>query len=261
MFPPLETGFQQPKLVQTFIREYFVGIDQIERHMGRHTIHFFLLDIPGLDFAALVPKGDFVTGILLGKDLSQEIVEAFFKTDEVKKCMPPGWLPEEFACRCAPRINITGAIHPYADRMVFLGDSGVSRLYKDGIGAAYRAAKHAAVTAIFHGIADEDFRRHYWPACRSTENDNRVGKLIFKVVHFIKPRRFMINGMIQMVASEQTKEANQRWMSNILWDMFTGSAPYQDIMIRISNPAFWGRFIWHVGSSPLAWRPGWKQAL
>jgi flavin-dependent dehydrogenase len=261
MFPPLETGFQQPKLIQAFIREYFVGREQIERHMGRHTIHFFLLDLPGLDFAAVVPKGDFVTVTLLGKDLSQEKVEAFLNTKEMKTCMPPGWQPDEFACHCAPRMNISGAIHPFADRMVFLGDSGVSRLYKDGIGAAYRAAKHAATTAIFHGVAEEDFRRHYWPACRSTEYDNRVGKLIFEFVRYLKPRRFMMSSMLRMVAREQSKPADQRRMSNILWDMFTGSAPYRDILIRIFNPAFWSRFLWHVGSSPRVWRPGWKQAL
>jgi flavin-dependent dehydrogenase len=258
MFPPLKTGFQPPKLVQTFIREYFVGREKIELYMGRHTIHFFLLDLPGLDFAALVPKGDFVTMTLLGKDLSQEKVAAFLKTNEVRNCMPPDWLSEEYACHCSPRINISGAIHPFADRMVFLGDSGISRLYKDGIGAAYRAAKHAATTAIFHGIAEEDFKRHYWPACRTTENDNRIGKLVFQFVRYLKPRRFMMNGMIQMVESEQTQLAQQRRLSPVLWDMFTGSAPYRDILIRILHPFFWGRFIWHVGSSPLIGRPVWK---
>lgn len=249
LFEPLETGFQQPEMVQTFVREYFVGQEKIESHMGHHTIHFFLLDLPGLDFAAVVPKGNYVTVYILGNDLSKELFEDFLNTPEAKDCMSPGWQPEAFICHCAPRINISGAIHPYADRMVSLGDSGVSRLYKDGIGAAYRAAKYAAATAIFHGISEEDFRRHYWNSCQRMEYDNRAGKFIFAVVRKLKPRRFAMRGIIRMVENERPKQAGQRRMSKIMWDMFTGSAPYREILMRCFHPAFWGHFLWYVGTS------------
>lgn len=261
MFTRIEPGFQPPKTVRTFIREYFVGSEKIERFLGRHTIHFFLLDLPGLDFAAIIPKGDFVSVTLLGKDLNKEKAEVFLETKEVKGCMPPDWRPEDYHCHCNPRINITGAVHPYADRMVFLGDSGISRLYKDGIGAAYRAAKYASATAIFHGIGEEDFKRHYWRSCQSTEYDNLIGKLIFAFVRHLKPWHFAIHGMTQMVVSEQTKPSSQRRMSGILWDMFTGSAPYRDIFIRFFHPAFWSLFLWHTGSSLFHRRLTWKQVL
>ena len=64
-------------------------------------------------------------------------------------------------------MNIRGVAEPYADRIVFVGDAGVSRLYKDGIGAAYRTAKAAARAAVFQGVSADDFRRHYQPVWRA----------------------------------------------------------------------------------------------
>ena len=63
--------------------------------------------------------------------------------------------------------------------MVMVGDCGQTRLYKDGIGAAYRTAKAAATTAIFHGIAAGDFAQHFGPVCRALATDNTIGKVIF----------------------------------------------------------------------------------
>jgi flavin-dependent dehydrogenase len=259
LFEPLNPGFYQPLTTQTFVREYYLGKEDIERSMGQHTIHFFLLNRPGMDFAAIVPKGNYVTICVLGKELSAESFDSFLNTPEVKSCMPPDWRPEKFACHCTPRINIGGAIHPYADRMVFLGDSGVSRLYKDGIGAAYRAAKAAAATAVFHGVSQADFQQHYLNRCRRMEGDNRLGKLIFLAADQIKRWRFATQAMVQMVVNEQPKESRDQRMSKILWDMFTGSAPYQEIFYRVFHPAFWSRFLWYLGSAFLR-RFEWKQA-
>ncbi len=249
LFQPLEPDYQPPETVQTYVREFFLGREAIEQSLGAHTIHFFFLNSPGLDFAAIVPKGNFVTVTALGQDLDQDRFEKFLVTPAVTGCMPSGWQGKEFVCHCSPRINVTGAVHPYADRMVFLGDSGVSRLYKDGIGAAYRAAKYAAQAAVFHGIGNEDLRRHYWALSQSMERDNLIGKSIFRLGRLIKPRGFAIRTMLKLVASEQTKKNSQRRMSTILWDMFTGSSPYRDILWHGIHPAFIGQWIWHLTSS------------
>ena len=163
--------------------------------------------------------------------------------------MPPDWQPEQFACRCAPRINIKAAVQPFADRVVFLADCGATRLYKNGIGAAHRAAKAAAATAIFHGIAAEDFRGHFWPTYQEMVTDNALGKVIFGITRQIQHRRFARRALWQMTSGEQHKPANQRWMSTILWDTFTGSAPYREIFLRCLHPAFWIGWLWHVAAS------------
>jgi flavin-dependent dehydrogenase len=248
LFAQVEPGYRPPATAQVSIREYRLGAEVVERHFG-NCIHTFLLDIPGLDFAALVPKGGYVTATLVGIGEPDTLMHAFLNSPEVKQQMPPGWKPEEAVCHCSPRLNITGAVRPFADRLVFIGDSGVSRLYKDGIGAAYRAAKAAVTTVIFHGIGAEDFRRHYWPMCRTMAFDNRIGKLIFAVAHQILRLRFARRAVLQMVAAEQQRRLAERRMSAVMWDIFTGSAPYREIFLRTLHPAFGMRLLWHLAVS------------
>jgi hypothetical protein len=49
-----------------------------------------------------------------------------------------------------------------------------------------------------------------------------------------------------MVAREQQKEGSQRRMSGILWDLFTGSAPYRDILMRTFHPGFMAGIGWNL---------------
>jgi hypothetical protein len=61
-------------------------------------------------------------------------------------------------------LPVGAVARPFLDRLGLLGDCGVNRLYKDGIGGAYRMAKAAAKTAVFVGISAADFEKHYLPA-------------------------------------------------------------------------------------------------
>jgi len=225
-----------------------LGEEEISRFLGS-SMHVFLLNIPRLEFAAIIPKGDYVTVCLLGEEIDSELVQSFLGSAEVKKTMPPGWSPDQFTCQCSPHINVQGAIQPFADRMVFIGDCGVTRLYKDGIGAAYRTAKAAATTAVFQGISAEDFRRYFWPACQAISTDNTIGKAIFSVTRQIQKSRLARRAVLRMCESEQGQEGRHRRMSMVLWDMFTGSAPYRDILMRALHPAFLLRFLWGLASS------------
>ncbi len=49
-----------------------------------------------------------------------------------------------------------------------------------------------------------------------------------------------------MTAREQQTKGSRQRMSKVLWDTFTGSAPYRDIFLRTLHPAFLGRFLWHI---------------
>jgi flavin-dependent dehydrogenase len=240
----LPTGFRFPTVAKTFICEFRLGADFIQQHLGS-AMHVFLLDLPKLKFAALIPKGDFVTLCMLGERIDVDLVESFLNAPEVTACFPEGSLPQT-ACHCFPRINVRAAVQPFADRLVMIGDCGVSRLYKDGIGSAYRTAKAAANTAVLEGIAAEDFRRDYWPACRSIDIDNQIGKLVFAVSRLPQKSRFYRRGILRMTIREQLKTGGIRHMSNILWDIFTGSAPYREVLLRSLHPAFIAGFCWNL---------------
>jgi flavin-dependent dehydrogenase len=229
-------AYRPPEVTKTHIREYKLPRELIDEYLG-DSMHVFLLNIPRLEFAALIPKGEYVTACLLGEDIDNSLIDAFLDAPEVKQCFPPSWRPEAMSCKCSPRISVRGAARPFADRLVFIGDSGVTRLYKDGIGAAYRTAKAAATTAVLHGVSAADFENHYAPVCRGIERDNGIGRKIFAVSREVQKRRFARKAIVRMVAAEQAGGSSRR-MSTILWDMFTGSAPYRDILVQAAHPRF-----------------------
>jgi hypothetical protein len=245
LFEDLDVGYIPPRTTKTYICEYGLGGEVLENSLGS-SMHTFLLNIPRLEFAALIPKGDYATVCMLGKKIDKQLVRSFMETPEVKRCFPLGWDHEKEACRCLPKINIKGSKHPFGDRLVFIGDCGISRLYKDGIGAAYKTAKAAATTAVFQGISHEDFEIHFLPACQKLERDNKIGKLIFSSVGLIQHFRFARRAILRIVSWEQKREKGPRFLSTALWDMFTGSAPYREVLWRMVHPVFLGRFFWNL---------------
>lgn len=267
LFEEAALGYKAPRTAKTYIRELYLGQETIEKYLGS-AMHVFLLNLPGLEFAALIPKGDYVTLCLLGGEIDGALVESFLGAPAVNQCLPPNWRELQEICHCSPRINVQSAVRPFADRIVFVGDCGVTRLYKDGIGAAYRTAKAAALTAVFEGISGADFRRHYWPVCRRIANDNALGKLIFGVTRHLQKWPHDRLGVLRMVAGEQQRNGGGgRRMSMVLWDIFTGSAPYRDILLRTLNPVFLAGFFWSIVTASCLprnqandWRMPWKRA-
>ena len=242
LFESLGFACERPTTTKVYITELNLGQETITERFG-NSMHIFFLDIPRLDCAAMIPKGDFVTVCLLGDDIDRDLINAFFETEAVRRCFPAGVAPEQGACHCQPRINIREAKRPFVDRVVLVGDCGATRLYKDGIGAAYRAAKAAARTAVFRGVSTADFEKGYWPTYRSIAGDNRYGLLLFGVVHQIKKLSPFVRGVMRMTAREQRASDATRRMSVVLWDMFTGSAPYKEIFFQTLDPRFVSRFL------------------
>jgi hypothetical protein len=124
-----------------------------------------------------------------------------------------------------------------------VGDSGITRLYKDGIGAAYRTAKAAASTAVLHGISEADFRAHFWPTCQTICRDNAIGKMLFSTTALMKRFRFMRRIIHRMLAREQSVPQAAPHMSTLMWNMFTGSAPYVEMLRGTARPGFVGNFL------------------
>ena len=241
--------FERPDRTKTFICEFHLGRELIRETFGP-SMHVFLLDIPKLEFAALIPKGDYVTLCLLGDDIDEALIEKFFAAPEVRNRFPGGVIPEH-VCHCYPRINTRAARPVYGDRLVLIGDSGSTRLFKDGIGAAYRTSKAAAKTAVFHGVGARDFEKHYAPLCRKISNDNQVGKFVFNVASLVQKARFARRGILQMTAQEQRQTERPRRMSGVLWDLFSGSASYTNVFVRTLHPAYIGSLVWHLVSGNL----------
>ncbi|MCK5703482.1 MAG: hypothetical protein KAI29_20130, partial [Cyclobacteriaceae bacterium] len=167
--------------------------------------------------------------------------------EAVRKLFPPGIKLEDITpCKCFPSINIKGAKLAYDDRVVLVGDSASSKLYKNGVGAAYITGKAAANAAVFNGISANSFRKYYQPVCTDLDRDNILGKFIFSVTGIIQKSVLLKSAMLGMVISEQGRDNHKRWMSSVLWDTFTGSAAYKDIFLRCMNPLLLTSLIWNI---------------
>lgn len=253
LFQQPELSYKPPLTVKTAIFEHYLGEETVSKIVG-DSMHVFLLNMPRLEFAAIIPKGDYVTICMLGEDIDNNMVDSFLNSPEVKACLPSELLADRSSCRCKPRINVQGAFQPYADRLLFVGDCGVTRLYKDGIGAAYRTGKAAATTAVFQGISAESFERHFWPVCRSIRRDNSYGKVTFAFTREIQKWRFARRALLRMIAGEQRDRSGGQRMSRAVWDIFTGSAPYKEVLVRSVHPLHLIRLFWNLAISALSIR-------
>jgi hypothetical protein len=245
LFEKLGFGYKQPSTRKTCNAEFELGSSYIGTEL-KGSMHAFLLDLPKLDFAAIIPKGDYVTMCLIGDSITSDFVSSFVKNPVVNKHLTRNGEEITSACRCAPLASLGDATHPFGDRVVLLGDCGMTRLNKDGIGSAYRVAKTAASTALFKGISSKNFDEGYGRLCRAINADNRYGRLIFNVVGIIKKTPWLTRAVMRMARNEQRQSGGQRHMSVVLWDMFTGSAPYREVFLRCLHPGFWSRLIWNI---------------
>lgn len=257
LFEELGFGYQPPPVNKGYLSEIYLGVEKTKKYFGMAAMHIFLLEIPGLKFAALIPKMENITVCLLGEDINREIIQQFFAAPEVRACFPPDWEGIGDVCRCMPKLNLGPARHPYHHRLVMVGDCAIARLYKDGIGAAYVTAKAAAVTSVFLGVSREDFQRHYDPVIQRMDRDNRVGEVIFYVTTFYQRSLLLRMGMVRMVSREKNLPLHARDMSRVLWDTFTGSAPYWEIFLRTLHPRFIFRLCIATLLSLQRWVVGW----
>ncbi len=249
IFKSICPSFEPPETTKTYISEFKMEPELIDKHFG-NSMHVFLLNLPNIKFGALIPKGRFVTLVLLGNDINKEIASSFVNSDAVRKLFPPEIdLDDITPCKCFPSINVKGAKLAYDDRVVLIGDSASSKLYKNGVGAAYITGKAAANTAVFNGISAAAFKKYYQPVCTNLERDNVLGKFIFSVTGIIQRSHLLKSAMLALVITEQGKKNQNRRMSSVLWDTFTGSAAYKNIFLRFLNPLLLIPLLWSIMKS------------
>jgi len=137
LFADLGLSFGPIKTARAYIGEMRLGRETVKNTLG-NAMHTYLLDLPGSEFGALIPKDEYVTICILGDDVDAALVSQFMNSPEVTGTLGMAFTADSLACRCSPRLNVGASGRPFADRVVLVGDCGVSRLYKDGIGAVHR---------------------------------------------------------------------------------------------------------------------------
>jgi len=241
VFENVGFGYSGPRTVSTAIAEVELPDGEILQRLG-DSIHLFLVPIKGMKFAAIIPKGNHVTVCILGKNLNTKFIKRFLNDPVVTQVLPAS-VTEKLSCGCFPKMSTSAAKKPFTNRIVACGDAGSSRLFKDGIGAAYFMGKAAAKTAVFQGVSERHFRRHYYPVYKSLITDNYFGRVLFTFTDMFKFIKILTRTMLGTVGKEQGRKNGRATLSDILWDMFTGSERYKKVFFRaISVRMFFDMF-------------------
>ena len=66
-------------------------------------------------------------------------------------------------------------------------------------------------------------------------HDNDFGKILFTVSDMHKKYSLLTGAMLRLVQKEQSDAQNEKVLSSILWDMFTGNERYKSIFKRSFN--------------------------
>ncbi len=201
-------------------------------------VHIFFDYPPGLIFGGLIPKGRYANISLLGRKLPPDAVSDFLEGHDLMRLFPDG---APTLCGCTPRVVVSPASGYYADRFVAVGDAAVTRLYKDGIGAAFVTSEAAARAAVQRGVAREDFAAGYRPVCQQIAADNRYGQLLFRSWDLIRRLPFLLNAWRGAIVVEADRPPATQIYTRVLWGMFTGDESYRQIvLLSISRPALLG---------------------
>jgi len=218
-------GYRPPKTLITFQAEARLGEETILKEFG-NSIHIYVPKYSPIRYATVVPKKDFATITLIGrKDPDQGILDEFRKFKDLSAKL----LSTKPQCFCFPRITVSPARKPYADRVVVVGDASFSRHYKNGIESAFHTAEMAAEAAFSHGISSQSFALHYYQkAKRSIINDNRYGRILFFLNDLISSVPLLTQAHFNLARGKREKGPSQK-LQFVLWNMFTGNLPYREI--------------------------------
>jgi flavin-dependent dehydrogenase len=181
---------------------------------------------PGLIFGALIPKGRYANISLLGQKMPLDAIPAFLEGHGLLERFS---LDGHGLCGCTPRVAVSMAANFYADRLVAAGDAAVTRLYKDGIGAAFLTAEAVARTAIQRGVARADFAAGYKPVCKRIDTDNQYGRWLFRLWYLSRRSPFLLNAWRRAVQAEASLPTAAHVYTRVLWGMFTGSESYRKL--------------------------------
>jgi len=220
-------GYEEPLTVTTAIAELHMSEQVVAQYFG-NSIHLFLLPDKGLKFAAMIPKGAYVTLCILGSEIHGRTVDDFLDKPVVKVVLPKSD-PYKLECRCLPKMNVGAPKIAFSDRVVMCGDAGSTRLFKDGLGAAYLMGKAIAKTVVFHGVGRQHLKGSYKPVYRSILIDNYFGRVLYAVTDILRKNSVFTKGMLEVIQREQEGVAGHVVLSSILWDMFTGNERYRNI--------------------------------
>ena len=238
-------GYLPPKLRQALIFELELDPEhalELEREI--FFVEYGSKSLP-LDMCSLIPKGRFVTVVLMGPAIDHltdhalvpGVIHEFLQLPHIKKILPRR-VKLENTCACHPNMVVGIAKNPFANGIAMVGDLATARLYKDGILSACETAAALADTLLTLGIDAESLRRGYWPAVKRIGGDNRYGRWVFLLHNIIFRSPVLSRILYQAIISERKEQFKERRrLESILWKIASGDDSYRNILLAMMHPS------------------------
>lgn len=239
---------QPPKVRKAVIAEMRDSEDRMRVIEGEvHFVQYGSKDLR-IEMASVMPKKDWLTTVLIGRSVdraepskSLDLVERFLQLPNIRRLVPHK-ARLTVRCCCNPNLTVGAAKNPYGHRLALTGDLAVARLYKDGLYSAYMTSSALADCVLDHGIDETSLSRHYEPMVRRLHADNRYGRVIFWISHYVLARPALSRILYRAVITERmTKPQVQHRLAPVLWQVASGDDTYRHILAGMLHPASLGR--------------------
>ena len=199
-----------------------------------------------MEHIALVPKGEYLTVAAIGKHIDKavlpketlKVIKRILELPQLERILPDiASCP--VACACSPMMTVSVARNPYADRLAIIGDAVGSRLYKDGLYAAYLTASRLAHIVLREGTDKKTLARMYGKTVKWLSWDNRFGKLVFRLMQLTFSNPLLSRILYQTFATElKIRDKSKRPLGEVLWKIASGTADYREILRICSVTVF-----------------------
>jgi flavin-dependent dehydrogenase len=176
------TPYRAPHCIETLITKLHPPIGQMVRHGG--TVYAFLPPFDGVEFAAIIPKGNHLTLVMAGRKLRTEMMDRLLQWGPVREIVRPDECREQPPEYHKGRFPTSLARHIHGERYLTIGDAaGLVRPFKGkGVTTACQTGYLAATTMLDCGVG-EDAMRHFYAECQHLTDDIFYGRIIRKLVH------------------------------------------------------------------------------
>jgi flavin-dependent dehydrogenase len=220
-----EVGYTPPKAMESaVIKLHPADRTVIERFKGK--IETFLAPVPGAAFAAIVPKGDHLSLVVAGRNVTTRHLLAFMELPVVKEILN---FEYKFGSPFKGAFPNRPARRFFGNRYVMVGDAtGLVRPFKGkGINSAAITGIRVAETIMKDGISREAFRK-YAARCRGLTGNILFGKLAQWLSLFVG-HTF---GIVPLVEFARSNEEFRRALHGAV----SGTVDYRDVLLTCVRP-------------------------
>ncbi len=188
-------------------------------------VHVFLPRLRGVEFGALIPKGNHITVVIAGTKLTSSHMDRFLAERQVARLLPRGVEVHDYFRGAFPLGPARGV---YGDRYVVIGDAaGLVRPFKGkGINSALEGGVQCAREMLEGGLSDLALARV--PASQShLARDAGYGRLVRRLV-MLAERLDLVDPVIDVAGRSAP-------LQQALFDCVSGRTTYRDVVLRRTN--------------------------